>query len=73
MTVPKFPNLEKFAHVCINNNRDTVIVNKNEAKGISNEYTRMLEYIVDLQNQVIILQDQAATITKVEFDGGNFN
>lgn len=66
------PNLEKFAHKCSMNSRDTVTVTAQEARGISTEYMHVLEHITKLQEQIIILQEANNTVIKVDYDAGEF-
>ena len=73
MTRPKFPNLDRFMHQCINNTRDTISVRREEARGAANEYAHLLEYITQLQDAVIVLQTNSQVITKIDYDAGNFN
>lgn len=70
MARPQFPNLDKFAHSCINLRKDSLTVPAQDARGVANDYTRLLEYITELQNTVIELK-QNDTIT-VEIDNGEF-
>lgn len=64
----RFPNLEQLAHRCANNTRDSVTISAVEARGINNEYMRMLETIANLQAQVI----ESQQAIKVELDTGRF-
>ena len=41
MQKPKFPTLDKFVHRCINNSKESVNVNKAEAKSIANESMKL--------------------------------
>ncbi len=72
MAKPQFPNLDKLAHGCINLRKDSLTVNAQDARGISNDYTRLLEYITELQDSVIQLQKQQNDIVQVELDGDTF-
>lgn len=67
------PNLEKFAHKCSMNSRDTVSVTAQEARGIANEYMHVLEHINKLQSQIITLQEANNTVIKLDYDAGEFN
>lgn len=68
----KFPNLEQLAHKCATNTRDSVIVSAQQARGISNEYMRMLEHITELQEALIALHKESKEVIKVEYDSGEF-
>ena len=72
MAKPQFPNLDKLAHGCINLRKDSLTVNAQDARGISNDYTRLLEYITELQDSIIQLQKQQNDIIQVELDGDTF-
>ena len=72
MTRPQFPNLDRLAHGCINLRKDSLAVNAQDARGIANDYTRLLEYITQLQDTVIELQKAQKTIVQVELDGDTF-
>tara|TARA_Y100000114_G_scaffold92681_1_gene86145 strand:+ start:372 stop:590 length:219 start_codon:yes stop_codon:yes gene_type:complete len=72
MQKPKFPTLDKFVHRCINNSKESVNVNKSEAKSIANEYTHLLYHLSALQDYIISLQKQNAEPIEVEIDSGNF-
>tara|TARA_B100000085_G_scaffold174066_1_gene158565 strand:+ start:1463 stop:1675 length:213 start_codon:yes stop_codon:yes gene_type:complete len=70
MARPQFPNLDKLAHGCINLRKDNLMINAQDCRGIANDYTRLLEYITELQDAVIKLkQDDVIT---VELDNGEF-
>jgi len=70
MARPQFPNLDRLAHGCMNLRKDSLTVNAQDARGIANDYTRLLEYITELQDLVIQLkQDDVIT---VELDNGEF-
>jgi hypothetical protein len=72
MARPQFPNLDKLAHGCMNLRKDSLTVNAQDARGISNDYTRLLEYITELQDSIIQLQKQQNDIIQVELDGDTF-
>jgi len=72
MARPQFPNLDKLAHGCMNLRKDSLTVNAQDARGISNDYTRLLEYITELQDSIIQLQKQQNDIVQVELDGDTF-
>tara|TARA_B100001057_G_C22137636_1_gene676935 strand:+ start:87 stop:305 length:219 start_codon:yes stop_codon:yes gene_type:complete len=72
MARPKFPNLDKLAHGCINLRKDSLPVNAQDARGIANDYTRLLEYLTELQDLVIELQKEQNTVVQVELDGDTF-
>ena len=72
MARPQFPNLDRLAHGCINLRKDNMAVNAQDARGIANDYTRLLEYITELQDTVIELQKAQNTIVQVELDGDTF-
>ena len=67
------PNIEKFAHKCSLNKKDTVSVTAQEARGIATEYMHILEHVNKLQAQIIQLQQANAEVIKVEYDAGEFN
>jgi len=70
MARPQFPNLDRLAHGCMNLRKDSLTVNAQDARAIANDYTRLLEYITELQDLVIQLkQDDVIT---VELDNGEF-
>ena len=70
MARPQFPNLDRLAHGCMNLRKDSLAVNAQDARGIANDYARLLEYITELQDLVIQLkQDDVIT---VELDNGEF-
>ena len=70
MARPKFPNLDKLAHGCINFRKENLMVKADDCRGIANDYTRLLEYITELQDTIIQLkQDDVIT---VELDNGEF-
>lgn len=72
MARPQFPNLDKLAHGCINLRKDSLPVNAQDARGIANDYTRLLEYLTELQDLVIELQKEQNTVVQVELDGDTF-
>lgn len=72
MAKPQFPNLDKLAHGCINLRKDNLMINAQDCRGIANDYTRLLEYITELQDSVIQLQKQQNDIVQVELDGDTF-
>lgn len=72
MARPKFPNLDRLAHGCMNLRKDSLTINAQDARGISNDYTRLLEYITELQDIVIELQKAQSTVIQVELDGDTF-
>ena len=72
MARPKFPNLDRLAHGCMNLRKDSLAINAQDARGISNDYTRLLEYITELQDIVIELQKTQSTVIQVELDGDTF-
>jgi len=70
MARPQFPNLDRLAHGCMNLRKDSMPINAQDARGIANDYARLLEYITELQDLVIQLkQDDVIT---VELDNGEF-
>ena len=72
MARPQFPNLDKLAHGCINLRKDSLPVNAQDARGIANDYTLLLEYLTELQDLVIELQKEQNTVVQVELDGDTF-
>tara|TARA_X000001382_G_scaffold130114_1_gene123944 strand:- start:822 stop:1040 length:219 start_codon:yes stop_codon:yes gene_type:complete len=72
MAKPQFPNLDRLAHGCINLRKDVLPVNAQDAKGIANDYTRLLEYITELQDTVIQLQKAQNSVVEVQLDGDTF-
>lgn len=72
MARPQFPNLDRLAHGCMNLRKDSLAVNAQDARGIANDYTRLLEYITELQDTVIELQKAQNTVIQVELDGDKF-
>lgn len=69
----KFPNIEALAHKCAANTRDNVTISAQQARGISNEYMRMLEHIVELQTALVELHKQNQEVVKIEYDAGEFS
>jgi hypothetical protein len=47
-------------------------VNAQDAKGIANDYTRLLEYVTELQDTVIELQKAQNNVVEVQLDGDTF-
>ena len=72
MAKPQFPNLDRLAHGCMNLRKDSLTVNAQDARGIANDYTRLLEYITELQNTVIQLQRAQNSVVEVQLDGDTF-
>ena len=72
MARPQFPNLDRLAHGCMNLRKDSLAINAQDARGIANDYTRLLEYITELQDTVIELQKAQNTVIQVELDGDTF-
>ena len=72
MARPQFPNLDRLAHGCMNLRKDSLSVNAQDARGIANDYARLLEYITELQDTVIELQKAQNTVVQVEIDGDTF-
>lgn len=72
MARPQFPNLDRLAHSCMNLRKDSLAINAQDARGIANDYTRLLEYITELQDKVISLQQAQDTVIQVELDGDTF-
>ena len=72
MARPQFPNLDRLAHGCMNLRKDSLTVNSQDARGIANDYTRLLEYITELQDTVIELQKTQDSVIQVELDGDTF-
>ena len=72
MARPQFPNLDRLAHGCMNLRKDSLAVNAQDARGIANDYTRLLEYITELQDTVLELQKAQNTVIQVELDGDTF-
>lgn len=72
MARPQFPNLDKLSHGCINLRRDNLSISQQDARGIANDYTRLLEYITELQDSVIELQKLQDKVIEVQLDNGQF-
>ena len=72
MPKPNFPILDKFAHGCINLRKDNYNVTAKDARAIANKYTRMLEYITNLQSLIIDLQQKQNEVVEVQLDGDTF-
>ena len=72
MARPQFPNLDRLAHGCMNLRKDSLTVNAQDARGIANDYTRLLEYITELQDTVIELHKTQDSVIQVELDGDTF-
>ena len=72
MARPQFPNLDRLAHGCMNLRKDSLTVNAQDARGIANDYTRLLEYITELQDTVIELHKKQDSVIQVELDGDTF-
>ena len=70
MARPQFPNLDKLAHGCINLRKDNLMINAQDCRGIANDYTRLLEYITELQDKEIQLKED--NVITVELDNGEF-
>jgi len=70
MARPQFPNLDRLAHGCMNLRKDSLTVNAQDARGIANDYTRLLEYITELQDLVIQLKQN--DVITLELDNGEF-
>ena len=70
MAKPQFPNLDKLAHTCINLRKDSFTINALDARGIANDYTRLLEYITELQDELIRAKQN--DVIQVELDNGEF-
>lgn len=72
MARPQFPNLDRLAHGCMNLRKDSLAVNAQDARGIANDYARLLEYITELQDTVIELQKSQDSVVQIELDGDTF-
>ena len=70
MARPQFPNLDRLAHSCVNLRKESFTINAQDARGIANDYTRLLEYITELQDKVIQLKED--NVITVELDNGEF-
>jgi len=56
----------------MNLRKDSMPVNAQDARGIANDYARLLAYITELQDTVIELQKAQNTVIQVELDGDTF-
>ena len=65
MARPQFPNIDRLSHACMNLRKDSLTVNAQDARGVANDYARLLEYITELQKT----QD---SVIQVELDGDTF-
>ena len=72
MARPQFPNLDRLEHGCMNLRKDSLTVNAQDARGVANDYARLLEYITELQDLVIELQKAQDSVIQVELDGDTF-
>jgi len=72
MARPQFPNLDRLAHGCMNLRKDSMPVNAQDARGIANDYARLLEYITELQDTVIELQKAQDRVVEIQLDGDTF-
>ena len=70
MSRPQFPTLNRLAHGCINLKRDSMNINAQDARAIANEYTKLLEYITELQDTIISIKNN--DVITVEIDNGTF-
>jgi len=70
MARPQFPNLDRLAHGCMNLRKDSLAVNAQDARGIANDYTRLLEYITELQDKIIQLKEDDTI--QVQIDNGEW-
>ena len=68
MARPQFPDLDKLAHGCVNLRKESLAISAQDARGIANDYTRLLEYITELQDKVIQLKEDDTI--QVEIDHG---
>lgn len=68
MARPQFPNLDKLAHGCVNLRKESLAISAQDARGIANDYTRLLEYITELQDKIIQLKEDDTV--QVEIDNG---
>jgi len=66
MARPQFPNLDRLAHGCMNLRKDSLTVNAQDARGIANDYTRLLEYITELQDTVIQLKKAQDSVVRIQ-------
>jgi len=72
VTKPNFGNLTRFATRCTTSTSDNIIVNKQDAQGIVQDYQRMLAYIIELQDRIIELQNEINTPQEVEIKAPEF-
>ncbi len=72
MARPQFPNIDRLSHACMNLRKDSLTVNAQDARGVANDYARLLEYITELQDLVIELQKAQDSVIQVELDGDTF-
>jgi DNA-dependent RNA polymerase auxiliary subunit epsilon len=56
----------------MNLRKDSLAVNAQDARGIANDYARLLEYITELQDTVIEFQKSQDSVIQVELDGDTF-
>jgi len=56
----------------MNLRKDSMPVNAQDARGIANDYARLLEYITELQDTVIELQKAQDHVVEVQLDGDTF-
>jgi hypothetical protein len=56
----------------MNLRKDSLTVNAQDARGVANDYARLLEYITELQDLVIELQKAQDSVIQVELDGDTF-
>lgn len=70
MARPQFPNLDRLAHSCINLRKESLAINAQDARGVANDYTRLLEYITELQDELIRAKQN--DVIQVELDNGEF-
>ena len=68
MARPQFPTLDRLAHGCINLKRDSMNINAQDARAIANEYTKMLEYITELQDTIISIKTNDVITVEVTSD-----
>lgn len=53
MRLPNTPALSRFAQRCTTARTDTITVNRSDAQQVAREYQDLLEYCVQLQDQLI--------------------
>ena len=53
MRLPNTPALSRFAQRCTTARTDTIAVNRSDAQQVAREYQDLLEYCVQLQDQLI--------------------